>query len=315
MKKFLSAFLALAMMLSIALFATACAGEQSSQSGKGEQIEKPSDNNHGENNSTIVNSWLTGQKVYGMESTNFSNGMAVISSIDGDEKTLYGIDKKGNLLFSLENHSTLYEKKQFINGLLYIYNWENDTIGLMDDTGKIITAEDLGGTQFVSFNNKVYGRSYWVDMFEDGYVIVNKVVTTFQGTTYESAIFDENLNVVVDYSERLYPVIYDSYADSTYEGQMYILGNLVWEEYENGNVIYYVLDFQSSEIKKYNERLFQGCYSVGRFLYECEFDAKNRIAVYDADRVFLFRKSIVYRRALFDLVVYQEKTNFFADCW
>ena len=239
MKKLIALFLTMLMLLSI----VAC------------NVETPPNNsgNNAENNSTNATSWLTGQNAYGMESINFSNGMAIISSVDGDKKKLYGIDKNGNLLYTLENYSTLYENKQFTNGLLYIYNWDNNTINLIDDTGKITTAEELGGTEFVSFNDQVYGRNYWLDMFEDGYIIVNKVITTFQGTTYESAIFDKNLNVVVDYSKELYPVIYDSYADFTYEGQMYIMGYLIWEEYENGNPICYALNLQSNEIKEYNE--------------------------------------------------------------
>lgn len=232
--------------------------------------------------STNATSWLTGQNVYGMESINFSNGMAIISSVNGDEKNLYGIDKNGNLLYTLENHSTLYENMQFTNGLLYIYNWEKDTISLIDDTGKITTAEELGGTQFVSFNDPVYGRDYWIDMFEDGYIIVNKVITTFQGTTYESAVFDKNLNVVVDYSEELYPVIYDSYADSTYEGQMYIMGHLFWEKYKNGNSTCYALNLQTNEIKEYNDAELENFFNsladtmgVGDFLKYGFVEEKN----------------------------------------
>ena len=66
--------------------------------------------------------WLTGQNIYGMHAINFSNGMALVPSINGESKNLHAIDKNGNLLFTLDNYETAHDDNSFTNGLIYIYN-------------------------------------------------------------------------------------------------------------------------------------------------------------------------------------------------
>ena len=111
----------------------------------------------------------------------------------------------------------------------------------MDDTGKITTPADVGGTHF-----EFYSDQFWKDMFDDGYIIVKKVVSDFQGATYKAAILDTSLNVIVDYSQEVYSLIYNPTIEKTY-----LNGYLISDTYENRETICNVFDIQSNQLKKY----------------------------------------------------------------
>ena len=176
-----------------------------------------------------------------MHAINFSNGMALVPSINGESKNLHAIDKNGNLLFTLDNYETAHDDNSFTNGLIYIYNLEEKCTNLMDDTGKITTPADVGGTHF-----EFYSDQFWKDMFDDGYIIVKKVVSDFQGATYKAAILDTSLNVIVDYSQEVYSLIYNPTIEKTY-----LNGYLISDTYENRETICNVFDIQSNQLKKY----------------------------------------------------------------
>ena len=209
-------------------------------------LEKP-------NNQINTSSWLEGQSIEGTKATNFSNGLALIQNRTIDNRIIYGIDKSGNLLFTLNNYENLYDSHSFVNGLFFLYNHETDEVELIDDSGKIITAKDLDATEFERFDDNLHSDGdYMVDMFNDGYIIVNKVTNSFQGTIYESAIFDSSLNRLTDYSEKIYQNIHKAYGSQTY-----IKDYFVWEEYKNQEAVIYVLNIKLNQIQEYSEDDYQ----------------------------------------------------------
>lgn len=167
---------------------------------EGDGSNAPSDNNPSNNDNAIkIGRILTG----------YHEGLMFIDSANNIEiHTISCIDKTGKNVFSIEASSII---SGFHNGLALVMQ---EKAVLCDKTGKIITAQELGGTSFDVYNSKI---------FEDGYILVNKTTTSFQGSVNEMAVFNSDLEKIVDFSSDLYTWCNDDYR---YAGTTYYNGYL-----------------------------------------------------------------------------------------
>lgn len=194
MKKLLSLILAALMLFSI----TACNTIQNISGSDSENTQNTVNNNE----SADFN--IPSNNIPSDSSTSNSNDALKIGKIvDGYHEGLMFtentttmamhpiscIDKTGKTVFSIE---ASYIISGFHNGLAFVMQ---EKAVLCDKTGKIITAQELGGTFFDSYNPEI---------FEDGYILVNKTTTSFQGSVNEMAVFNSNLEKIVDFSSDLY---------------------------------------------------------------------------------------------------------------
>lgn len=153
------------------------------------------------------------------DSTVFSEGYAFVN-LDKDLSKEYCIDKQGKVIFTL-NVGVHGETTGFYNGLcLYGSDWQK--YALCDTTGKIITAEDLGGTNILYWDSEA-GQNYGIlDAFAAGYIFVEKTETTFEGSTTTAALYNAKLEKIVDFSEELY-TNYDKFKTGHYyDGYLYV---------------------------------------------------------------------------------------------
>ena len=140
----------------------------------------------------------------------FSEGLAYIRL---DYSKTYFIDKSGNIKFTLDEGVTVggndsFEAR-FHNGLFFM----NDH--LINTSGKSITAEDLDGTA-------LHSTAIDYELLSGGYFVVDKVSSDYAGATYESAIYNTNLELVRPYSTDLYTLFHpDGWAKlSFYDGNV-----------------------------------------------------------------------------------------------
>jgi len=135
-------------------------------------------------------------------STAFSEGKAWVryGQLGKDEyNTAYCINKEGKILFSINNAPGC---GVFYNGLSQISlklnpekDWET-TDCLCDENGNITKPADLGATEFLASSDVSKA-------FQDGYVFAVKVETSFSGSTTKIAVFDSDMNKIIDYSEDI----------------------------------------------------------------------------------------------------------------
>ena len=123
--------------------------------------------------------------------TNFVNGRAAVAKSKAGP--VYIIDKKGNILYEFdlpgEKISLLTEMGQF-----FLVN-QSGRIGLINQEGKLVWDEDIGVSTF-------YGVAA-----EDGYILAEQVVATFDSTTRKLGVLDKNFNWIVEPTEEMYEQI------------------------------------------------------------------------------------------------------------
>lgn len=138
-----------------------------------------------------------------IEATTFNEGYAFVR-VRKEKNEFYVIDKTGSIKFPLDIGSTVMAELCFYNGLCFL---DDSTISppnvyLIDTKGNKYTAEDFGGTALGVTDIDL-------DMLEGGYFIVDKVTSTFDGATYETAVYNTNREQVQPYSTELYTFIHD----------------------------------------------------------------------------------------------------------
>lgn len=203
MKKIVALLLALCTCFSLCLALTSCIGE--AQTGNpneatnnssnpsnnddnknviGESSESSSTEGNGsgnnEENSSNTSSTLSQdkiEKVFG----HYSEGLVFVKLKD-DSQNLHCIDKSGKAVFSI----VATEAEPFSNGLAFT------SAGICDKNGKITTAQDLGGTEFLHYD------------FAADYILVKKATTSFTGTVKELATFNTKFEKLVDFSTDFY---------------------------------------------------------------------------------------------------------------
>lgn len=151
-------------------------------------------------------------------STTFSEGYAFVN-LDKDLSKEYCIDKQGNVIFVL-NVGVHGTTTGFHNGInLFGTDWQK--YALCDKTGKIITAEDLGGTNILFWTSEPAQNYAISDAFAAGYFFVEKNETTFESSTTKAAIFNSKLEKIADFSEELYANYEKFMTGEYYDGYLY----------------------------------------------------------------------------------------------
>lgn len=152
-----------------------------------------------------------------IDATNFSEGLAFVRLRDHNTYTTYVIDRKGELKFSLGELSADMETIGFHNGLSFVDDFSK-SVYLIDTEGNKYTAEDFGGTEIYTKRYSYITLNFGVDMLKGGYFVVDKVATTYQGATYESAVYNSDRQQVQPYSEELYEFLHGSSVYQFYNG-------------------------------------------------------------------------------------------------
>lgn len=162
-----------------------------------------------------------------------------------DEKS-YFIDRTGNVKIALSSNPVFdaeaeQAQARFYNGLFFM------TDHLINTTGESITAEDLGGTA-------LHTTDIDYELLEGGYIVVDKVTSDFAGATYESAIYNTDLEQVQPYSSTLYtlfhPDITTGYKLQYYNGYVYYNNYMVWKTYAIATNTFAEHDVLPSDLEK-----------------------------------------------------------------
>ncbi|MBQ8767761.1 MAG: hypothetical protein IJZ16_13270 [Clostridia bacterium] len=145
----------------------------------------------------------------------YENGIAYVQRYVEGENIHSFIDKKGNILFETTEYCYNMLEPISKNGITILYT--NDMVNYVCDirNGKIITAEELNGTNICS--------NY--EMTEEGYILVEKVETTYNGSIKSYAIFNDKLEEVFPYSEKLHSYLYDNFWNMLRCDEGYIYSN------------------------------------------------------------------------------------------
>ncbi len=168
-------------------------------------------------NNNINTGLLTENKNSNVETTmdaitsvyRYSEGYAFIQTNNNQEE-LHCIDKKGNIIFTLNGDYT--NIIGFHNGIAVMKNGQFATACLCDTKGNITMPEDIGATEFLLDDD-----DKTVAMFEDGYILAIKNTTDFSGSKNELGIYNSNLELIVNFSEKLY----SDYQNHYYSYQYY----------------------------------------------------------------------------------------------
>ena len=192
MKKLLTVILTISMLL---LFVACELAPSDKPSGNNQQnnttqnntnTENNQQNNNENNNNTDTKDPINIEHIF----TGFSEGLMFIKDGNNTQNThpISCIDKTGKTVFKIDASRVISE---FHNGLSFI---EQEDAVLCDKTGKITTAQQLGGNAFIT--NRL-------EIFKDGYILVKKTTTSYQGSVDELAVFNAKLEKIVDFSSEL----------------------------------------------------------------------------------------------------------------
>lgn len=188
MKKILALILVTFMLVSL----FACNASNSTygdQNNPGNSSTEGNENGNGEHNPSDSTNLLNSDAishVYG----GYSEGLLWVQK-EGETKKLYCIDKSGNVKFSIDGIAT--NAYEFSNEFAAI-ELRTDGLVICDKTGKITTAEDLGGQEILRCD------------FAADYILVKRSTTTYMGTTNELATFNTKFEKIVDFSSDLYEI-------------------------------------------------------------------------------------------------------------
>lgn len=227
--------LCLALTLFVTLFAACGKSEEYDDSEEETQEEKqdgaetpndsenpdgtsPADPDNGDNpqqeqpkeQSWVAKKFSEADEAWKIDAANFYEGFAFVSfSNDG----AYIIDETGNVKFSLGDLRYNVADFRFSNGLCFIPSLDAPMY-LIDTQGNKYYAEDFGGTEL--YLNR--------ELLAGGYFVVDKVISAFDGATYESAIYNTKMELVQTYSTELYQIFHEvfdkSYNTSFYNGYL-----------------------------------------------------------------------------------------------
>jgi len=166
------------LFLCIALMATTIAGcrkmDINDASGKDNSSVDNQEGDYKQETQANTTPWIAEQLAEKYSSDNdliyataFYEGLAGVC-IDDE---VYFIDEAGNLKISLGSEAYLSKNKtRFCNGLCYINTSDKGSV-YIDKEGKIITPEDLGGTEFLNGNNGVVYINN-EELLAAGYIVV-----------------------------------------------------------------------------------------------------------------------------------------------
>lgn len=154
----------------------------------------------------------------------FKNGIAIVrynyNNKLTDWKFLF-IDKNGNILFETKDYYCDINAPITSNGMVILNSLEQGGGDVVCDikNNKIYTASDLGGTSIV--------YDGFEEAFRDGYIFVEKVETTYDGSTKSLAIYNDKLEEISTFSEEIHTfTIGDGYQYKEYNNG-YIFNNPV----------------------------------------------------------------------------------------
>lgn len=182
-------------------------GENENQSNENQGSENQGGNNSNNKNEGSDDESAADEKIsITTIESNYSEGLAFVKT--DDDSPLYCIDKSGKTVFTVD---ASYVGSGFHNGLTLLMQKEPV---LCDKTGKIITAQDLGGDSLVCDN---------LEIFNDGFILVKKTTTSYKGSVDEIAVFNSKLEKIVDFSSELYTAFIEDY---NYNGTCYYNGYL-----------------------------------------------------------------------------------------
>lgn len=198
MKKILSIILALCLLL------TAFAGCRKKEP-SGDIVANSKndiDNVNSDNMSNNATNKVDKKRI--IHTKGYENGIAYVVIANEGEFTSYPafIDENGNILFEAKGFTYNEANPISEKGITLLY--DNDMINYICDikNGRIITAQELGGTNIVQGEYEILG---------DGYVLVGKVETAYNGSTKSIAIFNDRMEEVYSYSKELYNFLYETY--------------------------------------------------------------------------------------------------------
>jgi len=154
----------------------------------------------------------------------FNNGIAIVRYDYNDKLTDWQflfIDKTGNILFETRDYYCDINAPITPNGIVLLHPKEQGVEYVADDikANKIYTASDLGGTSIV--------YDGFEEAFRDGYLFVEKVETTYDGSTKTLAIYNDKLEEICPFSEEIHKfTIGDGFQFTEYNNG-YIINNPV----------------------------------------------------------------------------------------
>lgn len=165
--------------------------------------------------------------------------------LDGSNQKLYCINDKGENAFTLDGH--YYNIINFKNGIAALDTLDKGYY-LCDTSGKITSAEELGGTSFI-----LDAGDTTAEMFADGYILLKKTTTSYTGAVEELSIIDAEFNTIVPFSADLYQAYQQNFVyngTNYYGGYLYgpfdtylnlrtgVVGEGISQMYENLQVAY-----------------------------------------------------------------------------
>lgn len=186
----------------------------------------------------------SGKKLSGkiINSSNFSHGLALVC-VEGDGNKTYCINKKGNIVFEIEDTyhtSILIDNISTITDSYVLYD-----NAIYDLKGNVTVPEDFGVTKF-------YGIA-----LEGGYILAENVVADFSSTKKELCVFDEEFNLIIQPSEELYSAV---------EGVLDSLDSILTNSYYYNDFVYFC---------NYDNHKDNSCYlnlKTGEITYEAPFE-------------------------------------------
>ena len=195
------------------------------------------------------------------ESTAFSEGKAWVRYGQVGEteyNTVYCINKNGEILFSLDLGGNV-TASSFHNGLsaLEIPEIGHRAYAFCDDSGNVIHPSDVGATEFLNPIQYQNGAPAGTQSFRDGYIFAKKVDVTFNSSTTTMAVYNFNMEKIIDYSEELLAFFN---LNNTYDSVYTYVNGFLCLPHENK-----YLDLKNNQIK--TEQEFQAVCTSNEWIY------------------------------------------------
>ncbi|MBO5415373.1 MAG: hypothetical protein J6A83_01930 [Clostridia bacterium] len=209
MKKFIALFLVILTLLSLIACSSSPESQLDNLNTPNNILSEDSSSPSEDNKTKVDMSKVT-------ESTPFSEGKAWVRIGDitsQDDKTIHCINKKGEILFSL-NNVYLNGVSTFHNGIALVY--QDSSVCICDENGKVTTPSQLGADEFLA-SPSLLSSERASEYFKGGYVLAKKTETTFNGSSTKLAIFNSKLEKLSDFSEELFE-IYQDIGGTYYNG-------------------------------------------------------------------------------------------------
>lgn len=156
----------------------------------------------------------------------FKNGIAIVQYDYNDKLTDWKylfIDKTGNILFETKDYYCDMNAPITSNGIVLLQSREQggEYVACDIKANKIYTASDLGGTNIVC--------DRFTDAFADGYILVENIETTYDGSTKTLAIYNEKFEMLCPFSKEMYDFALQNGYSQYNNG--YILNDIYPDEY------------------------------------------------------------------------------------